>query len=1096
VKRVFQILLVILCVNLPAYAQFDTATVLGTIRDKTGAAISGAKITIENLDTGIQATKATDDSGNYEFPGVKVGKYKLIAEKDGFTTAFDPSVIVDVNTRQRVDFQLTIGQITETVEVRGNASVLETDSSQRGQVVTAQEAVQLPLNGRAYSSLVLLTTGVRQSSIGTASISTNREGSFNVNGLRSTFNNYMLDGLDNNAYGTSNQGFSNQVMQPAPDSIAEFQVVTNNMSAEYGRSGGATINVVYKSGSNAFHGDAWEFLRNTALNATGFFKPRDNKTPPLHRNQFGFDVGGPIVKNRVFFFVDYEGFRQIRQFVTAMTLPTDLMRQFTFADDVVNPLTGQRFTRGTPIPSSAITPFALKVVAGLPPLTNPTTASNNFVTLQSFKDYTDKYNAKIDYRVNAKLNGFTRVGQRKSNLFDQPPFPGPSGGDGNGFTRVLNQQLVTGMTYVPTSTQVLEFRLGISRTRGGKFAPFIGAASAEAAYGITGLPTDPQLTGGLYTQAISGLASFGRQATNPQWQYPTVYNPKINYSRLLGRHSLKAGYEFQRASVEVQDVNPLYGRDTYNGSFSKPQTNPQGPGTTNFSYVDFLFGLRARYELTNFFIAHLRQNLQFVHLQDDWKFSNKLTLNLGIRYEYATPYWEENNQLTNFDPVTKTLIKAKDGSIYDRALVDPDRKNWAPRIGLAYSLTSKTVVRSGFGINYIHFDRAGGGNLLPINGPQVVNAVASQIPTLNSTTFRTTQQGYPAGFADPSQFNPLKANITYIPRNYKAGYVMSWFLSVQRELSRNTVLDVAYVGNRGNRLLEFANFNQAVPNQPGGTQLTLQQRRPIQNFADITYAFNGAFSDYHSLQVRVEHRFHRGFQLLNSFTWSKAIDNAAGSLENPNGNFPTPQDFYNLRADKGLSAYDQPFTNITSFVWELPFGKGRTYLASLPGPAEALLGGWQLSGINTMTSGPVVTLTYNPAAQFVVSGISADFRGANNYRPNILGNPKVPDGQRTAGFYLDKTKLAIPTSTSLSPFGNAGRNIVRADSFYQLDLAIGKKFPLRFEGLSLQFRAEAFNLLNKTNLRAPDGNLSNGSFGRVSQANDARQLQLGLKLDF
>jgi hypothetical protein len=326
---------------------------------------------------------------------------------------------------------------------------------------------------------------------------------------------------------------------------------------------------------------------------------------------------------------------------------------------------------------------------------------------------------------------------------------------------------------------------------------------------------------------------------------------------------------------------------------------------------------------------------------------------------------------------------------------------------------------------------------------------------------------------------------------------MSWFLSVQREISRDTVVDVAYVGNRGNRLLEFANFNQAVPNQPGGPQLTLQQRRPIQNFADITYAFNGAFSDYHSLQVRVEHRFHRGFQLLNSFTWSKAIDNAAGSLENPNGNFPSPQDINNLGGDKGLSAYDQPFTNITSFVWELPFGKGRTYLASLPAPADALLGGWQLSSINTMTSGPVVTLTYNPQAKYVVSGISADFRGANNYRPNILGNPKVPDGQRTAGFYLDKTKLALPTSmTSPSPFGNAGRNIVRADSFYQLDLAIGKKFPLRFEGLSLQFRAEAFNLLNKTNLRAPDGNLSNASFGKVSQANDARQLQVGLKLDF
>jgi len=1094
-KKVFQLLLAILCVTSSGYAQFDTATVLGTVRDKTAAPISGARVTIENLATGLRASQVTDESGNYEFQGVKVGRFKLTAEKEGFTTAFDQSVTANVNTRQRVDFELAVGQVSETVEVTGTASLLETDSSQRGQVVTAQQAVQLPLNGRNYSSLVLLTTGVRQSAIGTASISTNREGSFNVNGLRSTFNNYMLDGLDNNAYGTSNQGFSNQVMQPTPDSIAEFQVVTNNMSAEYGRSGGATINVVYKSGGNAFHGDAWEFLRNTALNATGFFKPRDNKTPPLHRNQFGFDVGGPIVKNRFFFFVDYEGFRQIRQFVNAITLPTVGMRQFTFADDVKNPLTGVLYPAGTRIPATA---FASKVVADLPPLTDTKAASSNFVTLQSFRDFTDKYNAKFDYRVNEKLNGFTRVGQRKANIYDQPPFPGPSGGDGNGFTRILNQQLVTGMTYVPTATQVFEFRFGISRTKGGKFAPFLGSTSAEATYGITGLPTDPRLTGGLYTQVISGLATFGRQATNPQWQYPTVYNPKINYSRLFHHHSLKTGYEFQRAAVEVQDVNPLYGRDTYNGNFSKPcQGSTCPPTTTNFTYVDFLFGLRARYELTNFFIAHIRQNLQFVHLQDDWKVAPKLTLNLGVRYEYATPYWEKNNQLTNFDPATKTLIKAKDGSIYDRALVEPDRKNWAPRIGLAYSLTPKTVLRSGFGMNYIHFDRAGGGNLLPINGPQVVNAVVSQTPDPNNPNkLRTTQQGYPAGFTDPSRFDPLAANITFIPRNYQASYVMSWFLSVQREILWNSVIDLAYVANRANRLLEFANFNQAMPNQPGQNR-PLQDRRPIKNFADITYAFNGAFSDYHSFQLRFEHRFNRGYHLLNSFTWSKAIDNAAGSLENPNGNFPAPQDFYNIRADKGLSAYDQPFTNITSFVWELPFGRGRSYLASLPRVADALLGGWQLSGVNTMTSGPVVTLVYNPAATYVVSGISADFRGANNYRPNLLGNPKVPKEQRSANFYLDKTKVALPTTpTSPSPFGNAGRNTLRADSFYQLDLAIAKKFALPFEGVSALFRAEAFNLFNKTNLRAPDPNFSNGSFGKITQANDARQLQFGLKIDF
>jgi len=431
--------------------------------------------------------------------------------------------------------------------------------------------------------------------------------------------------------------------------------------------------------------------------------------------------------------------------------------------------------------------------------------------------------------------------------------------------------------------------------------------------------------------------------------------------------------------------------------------------------------------------------------------------------------------------------------------VDPDRNNWGPRIGLAYNFARKWVVRSGYGINYVHYDRAGGGNLLPINGPQVITAVVSQTFLLPNGTlnpnFRTTQQGYPAGLTDPSQFDPLKANITYVPRDYKAGYVMNWFLAVQREVARNTVVEIAYVGNRANRLLLFGNFNQAVPNQPG-QNLTLQQRRPIAAFGDITYAFNGAFSDYNSLEVRFERRMSSGWQVLNSFTWSKAIDNAAGSLENPNGNFPGPGDINNRKADKGLSAYDQPFTNITSFIWDLPVGRGRKHFSSWPGVADAFLSGWSFSGINTMTSGPVVTLTYNPAAAFVVSGISADFRGANNYRVNVLGDPKVPESLRTVGFYLDPTKVKKPTDVGPSPFGNAGRNTVRADGLFQLDFAIAKNFRLPFEGASLQFRAEAFNLFNKTNLRAPDGNLSNTTFGKITSANDSRQLQLGLKFAF
>src|SRR5262245_24488940 len=312
-KRSLSALTALLALCAPAFAQFETATVLGSVRDKSGAMVPGATVTLLSLDTGVAQSKVTDAQGGYEFFTVRIGLYKVTAELQGFAPSAADQVRVAVGSRQRVDLVLTPGAVAEAVEVTAEVSPLEKDSSQRGQVITHEQAVALPLNGREYSALALLTTGVRQSAIGTGSASTVREGSVNVNGLRSTFNNFLLDGMDNNAYGTSNQGFSNQVMQPPPDAVAEFKVVTNNMSAEYGRAGGAIVNVAYQSGTNRFKGALWEFFRDTSLNATGYFKPVSGQKPPLSRNQFGFVLGGPIVKNKAFFFLDYEDFRQTRE---------------------------------------------------------------------------------------------------------------------------------------------------------------------------------------------------------------------------------------------------------------------------------------------------------------------------------------------------------------------------------------------------------------------------------------------------------------------------------------------------------------------------------------------------------------------------------------------------------------------------------------------------------------------------------------------------------------------------------------------------------------------------------------------------------------
>jgi len=1073
-------LIVLLACASAAHAQFETASVVGTVRDVSGAVVPDAKVTLTNTATGVSLTRTTGGDGSYEFVTVKGGIYVVTAEKAGFSLALVDNVQVQVGARLRVDMALAIGQLSEKVEVTASSPLIETDSSQRGQVITGYQMRELALNGREYSALALLSTGVRQSALNKSTSGTPREGAFNVNGLRSTFNNFLIDGVDNNAYGTSNQGFSNQVMQPPPDAVGEFRVVTNNQSAEYGRAAGATVNVAYRSGANQFHGDAWEFFRDTALNATTFFKPADGQKPPLRRNQYGGVVGGPLIRNKAFFFGDFEGFRQNKKATVFSTLPTALQNSGVLSVDIRDPRTGVVYPAGTPIPMTA---FARKVLGGLP-APNVAGTANNYSIAQEFTSDTDKAGGKIDVQVSPALSLFGRYGWRDLNTNDQPPIPLPSGGGGNGNIYTRNKQLVLGTTYVPTDRSLLEVRFGWSNTQGGKNPPALGSSDT---FGISGLPTDARIAGGLPSQSISGYSAFGRQATNPQWQYPTVWNPKVNYSWLMGRQSLKAGYEFQRIDVEVQDVNPLYGLDSYTGQFSRPA----GTGASNlYNLGDFMLGLRSQYALSTFFVAQIRQNLHFTYVQDDIRVNDKLTLNAGLRYEYASPMWEADNALTNFDPVTKTMVTAKDGSISDRALVDPDRNNFGPRLGFAYTAAPKTVLRGGWGTSYVHINRIGSANLLAINGPQVVRAAVVQGDPM-AATFRPTEQGYPLGLTDSSKFNPLAALISYIPRDYHSSPVQSWYVSIQREFGPTMLVDVAYVGNKADDLLLVANYNQAVPNNAAGS-IPLAARRPISTLGDITYVFNGGKSDYNALQVKYEWRMGSEVTLLNSLTLSRAKDNSAGALENQNGNFPAPQDLNNLAADYALSAYHQPYNNTTSFIWSLPFGRGKRWGGSVSPAMDLLVGGWEVAGINTVTPGEMVTLTYSPAAPFQVSAITNDFSGANNYRPNLTCDPYAPAGSQSITNWFNAACVALPTDPS-QPFGNAPRNNVRGPSFWQVDLAASKNIALG-ERAKVQLRVEAFNLFDRVNFTPPAGNRSNSTFGTITSTFDARQVQLGVKV--
>ena len=1088
------------------FAQFDTSEVVGTVRDASQRTVTNAAVTLTSQDTGIVAKTTTDEAGNYDFFNVKVGHYTITVEATGFSKFSSADIAVAVNARQRVDATLQVGSVSETVTVNDQASVVETDTSAHSQVINTEAIVELPLNGRQYSSLALLATNVHISPIAAAfsPSATPREGAFNVNGMRSTYNNFLMDGLDNNSYGTSNQNYSSQVVQPSPDALAEFRVITSNFSAEYGRAGGGIINAVMQSGTNQFHASVWEFLRNTDLNAVGFFKPATGK-PTLHRNQFGATIGGPMIKNKLFFFADYEGFRQTQGYVNFYSVPSVSDRQGILPVPVVNPLTGALYAAGTQIPVSQINPFAAAALAGLPAAANSTRANNILATIP-LRDYSDKYDAKLDYQVANNMTAFLRWSQRKDISYFGPSDPGPSGGDGNGFIHAIQQQAAAGYTWTLTPTSLFEARLGFTHVLGGKAPPYLGGPDIAAQYGILGLPSS--LAGGFPTQIVTGFSNptFGRQTTNPQFQNPTSWNPKFNYSIVRGRHSLKAGYEFLAVRTEVLDINPLYGSDTYSGQYSKPTCAQLGQAAgctiandaTTYDLADFYFGLPSTIAQGSNLTTNLRQQVHSLYVQDDWRVSPKLTINAGLRWEFSTPVWDRDNYWSNFDPATNTLVRAKSGSLYDRALVNPDYKDFGPRIGAAYSIDNKTSVRAGYGISYTFFNRPGSA-IEGINGPLAVFGTLTQTALPGQPAFLTVQNGFNAGIG--TSFNPVTTNNDYIPADSPWPMIQSWVVSVQREILKDTVIEVAYNGNHSSRLPIIGDYNQASPNAPGGT-LSVQARRPDQSFGAITWVDPVGLNDYNGLSVRFEKKFSKGLYVLNSFTWGHSIGDSEQALEQaPGQNVANQQNIRNLGAEFGPSSYDVKFNNVTSVVYQLPFGKGKQFLGSASRIGDLAIGGWELNAINMANTGIPLNVFYAPSTANDVTGLptNSEYRGTSILRPNITGS--IPDRTRDQsiqqyfGPAIGQAGSVFTLPTSDAPFGTLGRNAFRAPGFTQWDLGVTKNFNFT-ERVRLQFRSEFFNLLNHTNLGIPNQQANSTAFGSITGTFPARQVQFGIKLMF
>src|SRR5271156_4592451 len=586
------------------HAQYENGSVVGTIRDASGAAISGAVVTVTNNATAVATKTTASGDGDYEVPSVHVGLYTISASAPGFTDAVANNITVSVGGRQRIDLSLKTGATQATVEVSDVALQLETETSERGQVITNYQSEALPLVSRNYSDLLALVPGSRQapSAATTSSIgSLVRAGAYNVNGQRSMFNNFLLDGMDNNAYGESNQGFDNQIIAVPPDSVAQFQIVTNNESAEYGRSSGATINVASASGTNRFHATVYEFIRNTDLNAAGYFKPTLVGTsgnvvpfqkPTFNRNQFGVNFGGPIVKDKLFYFVDYEGFRQVLKPLTVLTLPTQDELTGNLVAPVKNPTTGTAYalnpeTHLTSIPFSQFNPLSQQIVtqfetllcpkllSGSPsascslPLAGVSStglASNDYAVQAPFTDDSDKGDLRLDWQINPANSAFLRISDRKETGVNHPTIPIPLDGQTNGNIRILDQQIAVGYTRLIGASKVLDARLGLERNKAGKYTLSIGNTDFN---NIPGLPTtNAVVAGGLPSIGITGFTGFGRQSTNPQWQDPALIDPKVNFTWVKGNHSMKFGYEYEHIWMAVNDNTPLYGSFNFGGGYS------------------------------------------------------------------------------------------------------------------------------------------------------------------------------------------------------------------------------------------------------------------------------------------------------------------------------------------------------------------------------------------------------------------------------------------------------------------------------------------------------------------------------------------------
>ena len=1110
------------CLTGVLFAQAELATITGTVTDASSAVAPNVRITVTNEETNLAARSITNEGGRYVVPGLRPGVYKVQAALPGFKEYVQSGVKLQVNQTARIDVALALGDASEQVTVQSEASVLETETSSRGAVIDQQKMVELPLNGRDYNQLAMLSPGVLLPTPRFASIGF--KGVFNVNGNRATQNAFVLDGVDNVSYASSYRGMNMQIVQPSVDALQEFKVQTNGYAAEFGRSAGAIINAVVKSGTNQLHGAGYEFLRNRALDATNFFSNKSGAAKPARlRNQFGGTLGGPIVRNKTFIFGDYEGLRDRVGTVAFTSVPQTAWKNGRFTVPISNPYNpadnGTDFRQAaTPdcndgsgncwvIPSTLIDPVGQKWVnvAPAPNTGAPGQVDNNYVGVPVTRNRTDQFDVKVDHNL---FNGFTIFGRysfRDTNQFQPAPRPGLAEGSTNdtyGYALLRSQGIALGGTWVINPVLVSETRVGYSRGDYQQLPPNYNSGCPDVLIGLKGLSSDASLCGGLPPMGLPGgnLRRLSRTTSVPQIQTPRSYNIRQSLTWVKGSHTMKFGGEYLHLQTGVLDVGNLLGNFSFTGRFSGQNNQYQG------GIADMLLGYPTTYGQDSKTVFNLYQYLFSSYAQDDWRVSPKLTLNIGLRYEFGPPPREENNMWANFDPSTRKFVAAKGGSLFDQALIHPEYKDFAPRIGVAYSATSRTVLRAVYGIFYNHTNRTGREGMLGFNPPFMVlaSSTIAGSATLKATDkLFTLSDGVPAGFVDITKVTLSALTYKSQDMNEKNPWIQQFSFGVQQELTHNFLLDVAYVGNLGKRLQAFQNLNpNTYSYNPAGAPVTGARVLSAAGFNnDIQYADSSGISNYNSLQARVERRFAAGFTMLASYTYGKALTDSVDHLATSGtgngvdvGAFREPQDPAHRReSEYGLSEFDVKHRFVSSAVWQIPYGRNRKTGTSSNKAMQFVLGNWEFSPILTIQSG--LGLSVNQSC-------STGIGGERRCRPNRLANGDLSSDQRTVDNWIDSSAFqAIQNNPSQPNFtpnqinGNSGIGILRAPGLFNLDFNLSKDFTIT-ERHAVQFRAEVFNAFNHANFSVPGVTLGAGFGQIVSTSTEARIIQFALKYRF